>query len=78
MLKRSCSQVNNENNDYFIAECLNGWLLNKLPDPTKPWTLEGRKKWLQLASGILDVMYTGADESKTLTITVEDDNYSAK
>lgn len=53
-------------------------LLNKLPDPSKPWTLEGRKKWLQLALGILDVMYTGAEEGKTLTLTVEGDNYSAK
>jgi hypothetical protein len=53
-------------------------LLNKLPDSSKPWTLEGRKKWLQLALGILDVMYTGAEEGKILTITVEDDNYSAK
>jgi hypothetical protein len=51
-------------------------LLNKLPDTNIPWTLEGRRKWLQLALGILDVMYTGAEDGKSLTITIED--YSAK
>ncbi len=47
-------------------------LLNKLPDPELPWTLEGRRKWLQLALGIFDVMYTGAEEGKSLAISVED------
>jgi hypothetical protein len=49
-------------------------LLNKLPDPATPWTLEGRKKWLQLAIGILDVMYAGAEDGKSLAIIVENDS----
>jgi hypothetical protein len=49
-------------------------LLNKLPDPSIPWTLEGRRKWLQLALGILDVMYTGAEEGKSLVVNVEIDS----
>jgi hypothetical protein len=48
--------------------------LNKLPDPTVPWPLDGRRKWLQMVLGILDVMYTGAEEGKSLTITVESDS----
>jgi len=49
-------------------------LLNKLPDTSQPWTLDGRRKWLQLALGILDVMYTGADDEKSLVITIENDS----
>jgi len=48
--------------------------LNKLPEPNSAWGIEGRKKWLQLVLGILDVMYTGAEEGKTLVIKVENES----
>lgn len=46
-------------------------LLNKLPDTSNPWPLDGRKKWLQLALSVFDVMYSGAEENKSLSIQVE-------
>lgn len=47
-------------------------LLNKLPPDTSiPWPLDGRKKWLQLALSVFDVMYTGAEEGKSLVVTIE-------
>lgn len=48
--------------------------LNKLPSPNAPWPLDGRRKWLQMVLGILDVMYTGAEEGKSLSIKVEEDS----
>lgn len=48
--------------------------LNKLQNPNAPWPLDGRRKWLQMVLGILDVMYTGAEEGKSLSIKIEDDS----
>jgi hypothetical protein len=46
-------------------------LLEKLPEPDKPWSLEGRKKWLQTASNIFDLMYTSSDDDTgELSITL--------
>lgn len=38
-------------------------LLDKLPDAETEWTLEGRKKWLQTASTIFDLMYTAPEDA---------------
>ena len=45
-------------------------LLDKLPTPETPWPKEARKKWLQTAMNIFDLMYTTADNDTTeLVIT---------
>ncbi len=46
-------------------------LLNTLPNPKSKWTIEGRKRWLQMALSIFDVMYEGGEENKSLIIKVE-------
>jgi hypothetical protein len=51
-------------------------LLNTLPAPKSKWAIEGRKRWLQMALSIFDVMYEGGDESKSLIVKIED--HSAK
>lgn len=38
-------------------------LLDKLPPAETEWTLEGRKKWLQTASNIFDLMYTAPEDA---------------
>lgn len=37
-------------------------LLRKLPEPESNWTARDRAKWLQTASNIFDLMYTGGDD----------------
>jgi hypothetical protein len=50
-------------------------LLAKLPQAETEWSLEGRKKWLQTASNIFDLMYqTAADDTGELNITVKKDS----
>jgi hypothetical protein len=45
-------------------------LLDKLPTPETPWPKEARKKWLQTAINIFDLMYTTAENDTTeLAIT---------
>jgi hypothetical protein len=52
-------------------------LLDKLPQADTAWAIEGRKKWLQTAANIFDLMYTAVpDDAGELTITV--DKNSAK
>ena len=45
-------------------------LLDKLPEEETEWTLEGRKKWLQTASNIFDLMYTAPDSEGELSVTL--------
>jgi len=52
---------------------ING-LMMKLP-PEGEWTIEARKKWLQAASNIFDLIYTDCGEGKgTLAITIDKDS----
>ena len=43
-------------------------LLNRLPPPDGPWSMEARKKWLQAALTIFDVMYVTPDGEKAIVI----------
>ncbi len=43
-------------------------LLATLPQPHSSWPLEGRKRWLQSALSIFDLMYEGADDQHSLTV----------
>ncbi|MFL6315054.1 MAG: hypothetical protein ACJ71W_23350 [Terriglobales bacterium] len=46
-------------------------LLAQLPPAKTPWPIEARKKWLQLAASVFDVMYSAKDgDSGELSITV--------
>jgi hypothetical protein len=46
-------------------------LLDKLPEPETEWALEGRKKWLQTALNIFDLMYVAAPtDSGDLSISL--------
>jgi hypothetical protein len=47
-------------------------LLEELPDPKSEWTTEERKKWLQMASSVFDVIYRDSDDSRgSLKVVVE-------
>ncbi len=47
-------------------------LLKELPKPQAEWTTEDRKKWLQMASTIFDVIYKDSDDSRgSLKVVVE-------
>jgi hypothetical protein len=47
-------------------------LLNELPEPKSEWTTEDRKKWLEMASGIFNVIYKDSDDSRgSLKVVVE-------
>jgi hypothetical protein len=50
-------------------------LLNTLPEPKSEWPIEGRRKWLQLALSVFDMIYRGADDA---SIVVKIDKDSAK
>jgi hypothetical protein len=45
-------------------------LLDKLPVAETEWTMEGRKKWLQTASNIFDLMYTAPSDEGELSVTL--------
>lgn len=45
-------------------------LLRKLPTPDTEWTLKERAKWLETASNIFDLMYSGGDAG-TISVTYE-------
>ena len=50
-------------------------LLAKLPEPETPWSMEGRKKWLQTASNIFDLMYElNPGDSGELSIKINKDS----
>jgi hypothetical protein len=41
-------------------------LLKELPEPQAEWTTEDRKKWLEMASTIFNVIYKDSDDSRGL------------
>jgi hypothetical protein len=46
-------------------------LVSKLPEIEKPWSMQGRKKWLDAALKIFDLMYEREnDDAADITITV--------
>lgn len=45
-------------------------LLTTLPKPESNWPLEGRRRWLQSALSIFDLIYEGTDDSQSLAITI--------
>lgn len=47
-------------------------LLKELPEPQTEWTTEDRKKWLEMASTIFNVIYKDSDDSRgSLKVVVE-------
>jgi hypothetical protein len=47
-------------------------LLKELPTPQSEWTTEDRKKWLEMASTIFNVIYKDSDDSRgSLKVVVE-------
>jgi DNA-binding protein H-NS len=47
-------------------------LLKELPHPQSEWTTEDRKKWLEMASTIFNVIYKDSDDSRgSLKVVVE-------
>lgn len=47
-------------------------LINELPDPQSEWTTEDRRKWLEMASAIFNVIYKDSDNNRgTLKVVVE-------
>jgi len=53
-------------------------LLKELPEPKTEWPIEERKNWLEMVSGIFNVIYKTSDDSRgSLKVTVEK-NSSAK
>jgi hypothetical protein len=47
-------------------------LLKELPEPQAEWTTEDRKKWLEMASTIFNVIYKDSDDSRgSLRVVVE-------
>lgn len=53
-------------------------LLKELPEPKTEWPIEERKNWLEMVSGIFNVIYKASDDSRgSLKVTVEK-NSSAK
>ncbi len=47
-------------------------LLKELPEPQAEWTTEDRKKWLEMASTIFNVIYKDSDDSRgSLKVVVE-------
>jgi hypothetical protein len=47
-------------------------LLKELPEPQTEWTTENRKKWLEMASTIFNVIYKDSDDSRgSLKVIVE-------
>jgi hypothetical protein len=47
-------------------------LLKELPEPQTEWTTEERKKWLEMASTIFNVIYKDSDDSRgSLKVVVE-------
>jgi hypothetical protein len=52
-------------------------LLEELPPPKSEWSTEERKKWLQMASSVFDVIYRDSDDSRGMLKVVLERN-SAK
>jgi len=52
-------------------------LLKELPEPQSEWTTEDRKKWLEMASTIFNVIYKDSDDSRgSLRVVVEKNSAS--
>lgn len=50
-------------------------LLTTLPPASTEWKLDGRRKWLQAAANLFDLIYIDTDDSgKSLAITVKDES----
>jgi hypothetical protein len=50
-------------------------LIKELPEPQSEWALDARKKWLQVASAIFDVIYKDSGDSRgSLKIEVQKDS----
>ena len=49
-------------------------LIDELPEPKSTWATEDRRNWLELALSIFNVVYKGADSSRRLVITIEDNS----
>lgn len=52
-------------------------LLRELPKPQSEWSTEDRRKWLEMVSGIFNVIYKGSDSSRE-TVRVVIEKISAK
>jgi hypothetical protein len=52
-------------------------LLKELPKPQSEWPTEDRRKWLEMVSGIFNVIYKGSDSSRE-TVRVVIEKISAK
>ncbi|HSZ00513.1 MAG TPA: hypothetical protein VK788_13525 [Terriglobales bacterium] len=53
-------------------------LLEELPEPKTEWPIEERKNWLEMVSGIFNVIYKNSDDSRGSLKVVVDKNSSAK
>ncbi|MGB9236351.1 MAG: hypothetical protein WCC04_18240 [Terriglobales bacterium] len=61
-----------ENEDTERRHPLIEGLLKELPEPQAEWTTEDRKKWLEMASTIFNVIYKDSDDSRgSLRVVVE-------
>jgi len=49
-------------------------LIKALPKAGEPWTIEARRKWLQLAATVFDVIYKDAGDGVSLRIEIEKDS----
>jgi len=60
-----------KDDDRKYAPLIEG-LLEELPPPQSEWTTEDRKKWLEMASAIFNVIYKDSDDSRgSLKVVVE-------
>jgi hypothetical protein len=53
-------------------------LLKELPEPQSEWTSDERRKWLEMASTIFNVIYKDADDNKGTLRVIYEKNSSAK
>ena len=49
-------------------------LIKRLPEPGAEWSIEARKKWLQAASNIFELIYTDSEEGGALKIEIQKDS----
>lgn len=48
-------------------------LIQELPPIDEDWPVEGRKKWLQTAAHIFDLIYPSTDDGQSLKIDIAKD-----
>lgn len=69
---KSEKEKNREDEDQDRKHPLIEGLLKELPKPQSEWTTEDRKKWLEMASTIFNVIYKDSDDSRgSLKVVVE-------